>query len=76
MKLNFTMKKLVFLALPMLMFGQTFTDHTYTTTDEEFINPERGFSAYVSTALSTNYGLGLRQQGVSIAQMMYLFRTE
>ncbi len=57
--------------IAMTAMGQTFTDHNYTTTDEIFVNPERGLSAYKSSAVSVSYATGLRNDGLSVAQRIY-----
>lgn len=61
----------LFLSLSSVVVGQTYTDHSYTPTDEIFLNPERGLSAYKSSAVSVNYATTLRSQGLTIAQRIY-----
>lgn len=69
------MKKVLWTAISCLLvisaIGQSFTDYTYTATDELFLNPERGLSAYKSSAVSVNYALGLRNDGLTVAQRIY-----
>ncbi|NQV29835.1 MAG: DUF4874 domain-containing protein [Candidatus Marinimicrobia bacterium] len=69
------MKKVLWTAISCLLvisaIGQSFTDYTYTATDELFLNPERGLSAYKSSAVSANYALGLRNDGLTVAQRIY-----
>jgi len=63
----------------VLALGQTFSDLTYTPTDEIFLNPERGLSAYKSSAVSVSYATTLRNDGLTIAQRIYdtgSFRTD
>ncbi|NQV14422.1 DUF4832 domain-containing protein [bacterium] len=62
---------LIFSLFSMALIGQSFTDHTYTITDDLFLNPERGLSAYKSSAVSVTYATNLRNDGLTIAQRIY-----
>jgi hypothetical protein len=60
-----------FSLITILAMGQSFSDYTYTPTDDIILNPERGLSAYKSSAVSASYAIGLRNDGLSIAQRIY-----
>ncbi|NQV15344.1 DUF4874 domain-containing protein, partial [bacterium] len=63
----------------IMLMGQTFSDYTYSITDDLFLNPERGLSAYKSSAISVGYATNLREDGLTIAQRIYstsAFRTD
>ena len=70
---------LIILLIALGVMGQTFTQYTYTPTDELFLNPERGLSAYKSSAVSVTYANMLRDGGLTVAQRIYsveAFRTD
>ena len=52
-------------------FGQTFTDITYSGSNEDFPNPERGFSSHQSGPFTVATALNLRAQNVTLIQRLY-----
>ncbi len=75
---NFIYSLILFL-ITLAVVGQTYSNYTYTTTDDLFLNPERGLSAHKSSAVSVTYATTLRNAGLTIAQRLYdvgSFRTD
>jgi len=65
-------KFILIVIFPVLsIFGQTFNQYSYVTSDELFLNPERGLSAYKGSAVSVNYAHNLRNDGLTVAQRIY-----
>ena len=53
------------------VYGQTTQTIYYVGSDEIFPNPERGFSAYKSNAITPSYVASLRSQNVTVIQRIY-----
>ncbi len=53
------------------VYTQNIENYTYTSTDEIFANPERGFSAYRSEPITNGFISECKEENVSVIQRIY-----
>ena len=62
---------LVIISSLLISQGITFTEHFYTGSDENFPNPERGFSSFRTQPLTLSYCQGIRADNMTLIQRIH-----